>query len=162
VLLLSCTPAIDHPTALWRDILSDCHRYSHASLSSSQQENYCPWNPQPVRLAGGWWLVLVCSERKVLMVGCWWLVCSERKVLLAGVDAKSAPSAKHTASRTSWLHTRRESRDVPVNVSWKLTTDKGVRYQSLELAGWYQTVPYLRLESQTGWHIAMKSYLPTN
>jgi hypothetical protein len=24
------------------------------------------------------------------------------------VDAKSAPSAKHTASRTSWLHTRRE------------------------------------------------------
>jgi hypothetical protein len=24
------------------------------------------------------------------------------------VDAKSAPSAKHTASRTSWLHTREE------------------------------------------------------
>jgi hypothetical protein len=24
------------------------------------------------------------------------------------VDAKSAPSAKHTASRTSWLHTRRD------------------------------------------------------
>jgi hypothetical protein len=34
-----------------------------------------------------------------------------------GVDAKSAPSAKHTASRTSWLHTRKESRDVPVNFS---------------------------------------------
>jgi hypothetical protein len=33
------------------------------------------------------------------------------------VDAKSAPSAKHTASRTSWLHTRKESRDVPVNFS---------------------------------------------
>jgi hypothetical protein len=31
------------------------------------------------------------------------------------VDAKCAPSAKHTASRTSWLHTRKESRDVPVN-----------------------------------------------
>jgi hypothetical protein len=30
------------------------------------------------------WLVLVCSERKVLLAGCWWLVCSERKVLLAG------------------------------------------------------------------------------
>jgi hypothetical protein len=28
--------------------------------------------------------VLVCSERKVLLAGCWWLVCSERKVLLAG------------------------------------------------------------------------------
>jgi hypothetical protein len=30
------------------------------------------------------WLVLICSERKVLLAGCWWLVCSERKVLLAG------------------------------------------------------------------------------
>jgi hypothetical protein len=34
-----------------------------------------------------------------------------------GVDAKRAPSAKHTVSRTSWLYTRRESRDVPVNFS---------------------------------------------
>jgi hypothetical protein len=34
-------------------------------------------------LPGGSWLVLVCSERKVLLAGCWWLVCSERKVLLA-------------------------------------------------------------------------------
>jgi hypothetical protein len=25
---------------------------------------------QPVRLAGSWWLVLVCSERKVLLAGC--------------------------------------------------------------------------------------------
>jgi hypothetical protein len=66
------------------------------------------------------------------------------------VDAKRAPSAKHTASRTSWLYTRRESRDVPVNFSRKLTKEKGVRYQSLELAGWYQTVPYLRLGSQMG------------
>jgi hypothetical protein len=33
------------------------------------------------------------------------------------VDAKRAPSAKHTASRKSWLHTRKESRDVPVNFS---------------------------------------------
>jgi hypothetical protein len=78
------------------------------------------------------------------------------------VDAKSAPSAKHTASRTSWLHTCKESRYVPVNFSWKLTKDKEVRYQSLELAGWYQTVPYLRLRSQMKWHIAMKSYLPIN
>jgi hypothetical protein len=66
------------------------------------------------------------------------------------VDAKSAPSAKHTASRTSWLHTRKESRDMPVNFSWKLTKDKEVRYQSLELVGWYQTVPYLQLRSQMG------------
>jgi hypothetical protein len=39
---------------------------------------------QPVRLAGCWWLVLICSKRKVLLTGCWWLVCYERKVLLAG------------------------------------------------------------------------------
>jgi hypothetical protein len=39
---------------------------------------------QSVCLAGGWWLVLVCSKRKVLLAGCWWMVCSERKVLLAG------------------------------------------------------------------------------
>jgi hypothetical protein len=38
----------------------------------------------PVRLAGGRWLVLVCSERKVLLAGCWWLICSERKLPLAG------------------------------------------------------------------------------
>jgi hypothetical protein len=41
-------------------------------------------NYQPVRLAGGWWLVLICCERKVLLAGCWWLICSDRKVLLAG------------------------------------------------------------------------------
>jgi hypothetical protein len=32
----------------------------------------------------GWWLVLIYSEREVLLAGCWWLVCSKRKVLLAG------------------------------------------------------------------------------
>jgi hypothetical protein len=37
-----------------------------------------------VRLAGGWWLVLICSERKVLLAGCWWPVCCERKLLLSG------------------------------------------------------------------------------
>jgi hypothetical protein len=45
--------------------------------------------------------------------------------------------------------------------SWKLTKDKAVKYQSLELAGWYQTVPYLRLESHVRWHIATRSYLST-
>jgi hypothetical protein len=39
---------------------------------------------RPVRLAGGWWLMLICSEIKVLLAGCWWLIYSERKVLLAG------------------------------------------------------------------------------
>jgi hypothetical protein len=32
----------------------------------------------------GWWLVLICFGRKVLLAGCWWLVCYEEKVLLAG------------------------------------------------------------------------------
>jgi hypothetical protein len=32
----------------------------------------------------GWWLVLVCYERKVLLADCWSLICSERKVLLTG------------------------------------------------------------------------------
>jgi hypothetical protein len=32
----------------------------------------------------GWWLMLICSERKVLLADCWWLVCSQRKILLAG------------------------------------------------------------------------------
>jgi hypothetical protein len=52
--------------------------------------------------------------------------------------------------------------DVPVNFPWKLTKDKVVKFQSLELAGWYQTVPYLRLESHVRWHIATGSYLPAN
>jgi hypothetical protein len=34
-------------------------------------------NLQPVRLAGGWWLVLVCSERKV-----WWLISQANRVLI--------------------------------------------------------------------------------
>jgi hypothetical protein len=37
--------------------------------------------------------------------------------------------------------TRRASQFSPE----KLTKDKVVKSQSLELAGWYQTVPYLRL-----------------
>jgi hypothetical protein len=28
------------------------------------------------------WLVLICSERKLVLVGCWSLICSERKILL--------------------------------------------------------------------------------
>jgi hypothetical protein len=57
----------------------------HANHSRNGIILWKSWEKQPVRLAGGWWLVLVCSERKVLLSGCWWLVCSERKVSLAGV-----------------------------------------------------------------------------
>jgi hypothetical protein len=31
--------------------------------------------------------------------------CDKEKLYVDAVDAKSTPSAKHTASRTSWLHT---------------------------------------------------------
>jgi hypothetical protein len=78
------------------------------------------------------------------------------------VGAKSALNANHTASRTKLASHAQRAKDVPVNFSWKLTKDKAVRYQSLELVGWYQTVPYLRLRSQMRWHIAIESYLPTN
>jgi hypothetical protein len=37
--------------------------------------------------------VLVCSERKVLLAGCWWLICCERKVLLAVADKPSEQGA---------------------------------------------------------------------
>jgi hypothetical protein len=32
---------------------------------------------QPVRLSGGWWLVLVCSERRVLLASCGWLLVAD-------------------------------------------------------------------------------------
>jgi hypothetical protein len=100
---------------------------------------------------------MISAISSILVSGCGPTGCAKKCV-----DAKCAPSAKNTASRTSWLHMRKESRDVPVNFPWKLTKDKVVKYQSLELAGWNQTVPYLRLRSQMGWHIAIESYLPIN
>jgi hypothetical protein len=47
---------------------------------------YCPGNQakgRPPTYSLFVWLVLICSERKVLLADCWWPVCSERKVLLA-------------------------------------------------------------------------------
>jgi hypothetical protein len=37
-------------------------------FSLERRKNFLPWSMsiQPVRLAGGWWLVLICSERNVL------------------------------------------------------------------------------------------------
>jgi hypothetical protein len=54
----------------------------------------------------------VCDVRHLDLFGCGPTGRAKRYV-----DAKRAPSAKHTASRTSWLYTRRESRDMPVNFS---------------------------------------------
>jgi hypothetical protein len=50
------------------------------------------------------------------------------------VDAKSEPRAKHTASRTSWLNTRADSKACQ-SIFLKLTKDNTIRCQSLELAG---------------------------
>jgi hypothetical protein len=78
---------------------------------------------------------------------CWRKICTSRQT--------------HNKPNKLASHAKR-SQDVPVNFPWKLTKEKVVKFQSLELAGWYQTVPYLRLKSQVRWHIAIKSYLPAN
>jgi hypothetical protein len=41
--------------------------------------------------------------------------------------------------------TREEITRRASQFSLKMTKDRVVKFQSLELAGWYQTVPYLRL-----------------
>jgi hypothetical protein len=46
--------------------------------------------------------------------------------------------------------------------SLKVTKDEKQLDKNLKLAGWYQTVPYLRLQSQSKRHIATASYLPAN
>jgi hypothetical protein len=66
--------------------------------------------------------------------------------VLVSVDVKFAPYVKHTASRTKLASHANRFQGVPVNFPRKLTKDKVVKFQSLELAGWYQTVPYLWLE----------------
>jgi hypothetical protein len=78
---------------------------------------------------------------------CWRKMCTQRQ--------------SHSKPKSLASHAQRES-DVPVNFSWKLTKDKTVKYQNLELTGWYQAVPYLRLRSQARRHVAMRSYLSKN
>jgi hypothetical protein len=46
--------------------------------------------------------------------------------------------------------------------SQELTKDEKQLDKNLELAGWYQTVPYLRLQSQSKQNIATTRYLPAN
>jgi hypothetical protein len=47
----------------------DDHRFSSNTVSIFPH-NTCSF---------GWWLVLICSERKVMLAGCWRLISSERK-----------------------------------------------------------------------------------
>jgi hypothetical protein len=83
-----------------------------------------------------------------------------------GVPKSVLTQNLHPAPRTqqaeqSWLNTRTDSKACQ-SIFLKLTKGNAVRCQSLELAGWYQTVPYLRLGSHVWWHIAMRSYLSTD
>jgi hypothetical protein len=86
---------------------------------------------------------IVC--RPIILPSCWHKIRTLRQA-----HSKPSKLASHMSRFQS----------VPVNFLWKLTKDKVVKYQSLELIGWYQTVPYLRLESHVRLHIAMRSYLP--
>jgi hypothetical protein len=56
----------------------------------------------------------------------------------------------------SWLNTRAES-EVCQSIFLKLTKDEKQLDKNMELAGWYQTVPHLRPESQVKRHIATKA-----
>jgi hypothetical protein len=56
------------------------------------------------------------------------------------------PMPSTQQAEQSWLNTQADSKACQ-SIFLKLTKDKVVKCQSLELAGWYQTVPYLRLES---------------
>jgi hypothetical protein len=98
-------------------------------------------SPMSGILIFGYWSHWACQKV------CWRKICTSRQA--------------HSKPNKLASHAKR-SQDVPVNFPWKLTKDKVVRFQSLELARWYQTVPYLRLESQVRWHIAIRSYLPAN
>jgi hypothetical protein len=78
------------------------------------------------------------------------------------VDAKSSPLAPSTQqAEQSWLNTRAES-GACRSIFLKLTKNEKQLDKNLELAGWYQTVPYLWPESQVERHIATKSYLSTD
>jgi hypothetical protein len=56
------------------------------------------------------------------------------------------PAPNTQQAEQSWLNTRTDSKACQ-SIFLKLTKDNAIKYQSLELAWWYQTVPYLRLES---------------
>jgi hypothetical protein len=64
----------------------------------------CPWDPGTVSLgrprSAGWWLVLICCERKILLAS-WWLVLNwcERKALPVGMPGRQQSSIHWQYSR---------------------------------------------------------------
>jgi hypothetical protein len=77
-------------------------------------------------------------------------------IILLTQNQHPAPST-HQAERR-WLSTRAESK-VCQSIFLKLTKDEKQLDKNLELAEWYQTVPYLQPKSQVERHIATKIYL---
>jgi hypothetical protein len=78
---------------------------------------------------------LLLEDEGVSVQGYWRKICTLRQA--------------HSKPNKLASHAKR-FQDVPVHFPWKLTKDKVVKFQSLELAGWYQTVPYLRPEKPCG------------
>jgi hypothetical protein len=62
--------------------------------------------------------VLVCSERRVLLAGCWWLVRSKRKVLLAGKPSEQG--AKGQQRTKSYLQDKLKIKLAPEHGPQKL------------------------------------------
>jgi hypothetical protein len=67
-------------------LLLDCWRWRKEGdrLIEIAAERRVEDDPEFSIYSFGLWLMLICSERKILLAGCWWLICSKRKVLLAG------------------------------------------------------------------------------
>jgi hypothetical protein len=92
-----------------------------AQVNNPPVQPLAPRNKQPVRLAGGWWLVLVCSERRVLLAGCGWL-------LVAGSFWEKSTAGWWLISRANRLigstDTSRPGQQVYqyVSTTWSATT----------------------------------------
>jgi hypothetical protein len=141
--------------SMWPVIEVAVSRSARLQWADQQSERCSDW--QSVRLSGGWWLVLVCSERKVLLDGCWWLVCCERKVLLAGgwqakrmgcevvlfvFLASKSQTTKSIKRRENWFdgngtrrHFGRSLATAACSVGWWLMTDAGLFWEK-STAGW--------------------------
>jgi hypothetical protein len=66
------------------------------------------------------------SQDDIKTVKCQRLAVDGELLVVHGVDVKSAPHARHTASRISWLHTRGSSVENRKRAGqFSLKTDKG-------------------------------------
>jgi hypothetical protein len=79
------------------------------------------------------------------MLGLTWSIYGYDQIstLLLTQNPHLAPSTQQ-AEQAGFTHEEITRRASQFSLK-KLTKDKVVKSQSLELAGWYQTVPYLRL-----------------